>query len=433
MNMKHILWLAILLVVGVSCHKGDEEVPLTLSLATDVDLSQLSAAEQTIEVKVTGTGVWTLRSNRIWCSIAPVEGNGNGTAIMMLRENNEQKERRALLYLVASDGSVCDSLSVVQHETIPNDSTHYRLPVVFHVLYQDVTNKKQHVREGHLSMLLERVNEIYRNCGQELGIEFYMAEEDPDGNLLEEPGVNRVKINLKSINSIAFMGYGNEPKKYKSYMWDPNSYINIFLYTFESVGVQGISHLPYLLRPHSLEGLTTLEYEDWDEVPWPQCVSINNEYIYSYEDLDSPAIFDVVKTIAHELGHFLGLRHAFSEDPVTGSTDVCYDSDFCKDTPTYNKARYDKIMQGYLVYDDEAMAQLVMREDCETGEEYISTNVMDYACGYMNRFTANQMERMRYVVMHSPYIPGPKVRLPGQMSSTTKATRTNKYVLTIFE
>ena len=432
MKKKHFLWLTILLVIGVSCHKDDEAPASSLCITVGANLNQLGAAAQTFEVKVTGLGKWSLLSDRSWCSILPEEGNGSENITVTLAENNGQKARRATLRLIGSDGAVCDSLALTQQAEAVSDSTRYRLPVIFHVLYHDATNKKQYVREGHLAMILERVNNIYSQCGQDLGLEFCMAEEDPDGNVLKEPGVNRVKINLKSINSVAFMGYGNDPKKYKSYMWDPNSYINIFLYTFESAGVQGISHLPYLLKPHALEGLTVLEYENWDEVPWPQCLSINNEFVYSYDDLDAPAIFDISKTIAHELGHFLGLRHAFSEDPITGSTDACYDSDFCEDTPTYNKAAYDKIMQGYPAFDDEAIAQLVMREDCETGEEYISTNVMDYACGYMNRFTPQQAARIRYVLEHSPYIPGPKVRLPEQMPAT-KAACVNEYKLVTFE
>ena len=319
----------------------------------------------------------------------------------------------------------------------PSDSTtHYRLPVVFHVLYQKEGDKRQNVIEGHLATLIEGVNAIYANCGQELELEFVMATHDPEGNLLEEPGVDRHKIDVATIDNSVFMGYGKDPKKYCEYMWDPNRYINIFTYTFEDKGILGISHFPYVIKPHSLEGATELEYDaDWSELPWPQCVSVNNEYIYSHESYYT--ITDVVNTLAHELGHFLGLRHAFSEDPETYNYNVCIDSDFCEDTPTYNKAAYDKFMQacmsseGYV--DDEEKEMLLMREDCETGEEFRSTNIMDYAYTEANRFTPQQASRIRYVLEHSPYVPGPKVRLPEQQVPTTKGTRTNQYVLRMFE
>ena len=317
----------------------------------------------------------------------------------------------------------------------PSVETGHNLPVIFHVLYKSSTNKQQNIIEGHLASLMEEVNKLYDNCGEDLDIKFVMATHDPDSSLLEEPGVVRHKINETTINSSYFMGYGKDPKKYCQYMWDPSQYINIFIYSFEDKGILGISHSPYVIKPDTLEGLTELEYEaDWHELPWPQCVSINNEYIYSHEEYYT--ITDVVNTLAHELGHFLGLRHVFSEEPITYDRDVCFDSDFCDDTPTYNKAAYDKLMQAYLSsgggVDDAEREILLMREDCETGEEFRSTNIMDYAYTEANRFTPQQAARICYVLEHSPYIPGPKVRLPEQ-TLATKAAHVNTYKLVTFE
>ena len=83
--------------------------------------------------------------------------------------------------------------------------------------------------------------------------------------------------------------------------------------------------------------------------------------------------------------------------------------------------------------DGEEKETLFMREDCETGEEFRSTNIMDYAYTEANRFTPQQVARIRYVLEHSPYIPGPKERLPEQQTPTTKSVRTNQYVLRTFE
>jgi zinc-dependent metalloproteinase lipoprotein len=349
--------------------------------------------------------------------------------------NDEQEQRFATLTLSSTDGPMVQTMQITQQCLTPDSTTHYRLPVVFHVLYNKEGNKKQNVVEGHLADLIAEVNKLYAQCGVDLRMEFVMATHDPEGNLLEEPGVDRHKINEATLNSSFFMGYGRDPKKYCSYMWDPNRYINIFIYTFEDKGILGISHFPYAIKPHAMGGLDELETNaPWEELPWPQCVSINNEYIYSHEAYYT--MTDVVNTLAHELGHFLGLRHAFSEDPETYDRDICLDSDFCTDTPTYNKVAYDKFMQGCMQsggsIDDNEKQLLLMREDCETGEEFRSTNIMDYAYTEANRFTPQQAARIRYVLEHSPYIPGPKVRLPEQMPAT-KAARVNEYKLVTFE
>ena len=427
-----ILIVTLLLFVGVACNRNEEPF---LSLGSDASFT-LSHSDTTIIVKVESNIGWTLTSDATWCVPHKTEGVGSAEVSVAVAANEGAYERLATLLLSCPEGVVTHQISVAQQCLTPDSTTHYRLPVVFHVLYKSESNKKQNVIEGHLATLIDGVNAIYANCGVDLSLEFVMATHDPEGNQLAEPGVDRHKINDATINSSYFMGYGRDPKKYCQYMWDPSRYINIFTYAFEDKAILGISHFPYAIKPHALEGLTELEYDaDWSELPWPQCVSINNEYIYSHEAYYT--MTDVVNTLAHELGHFLGLRHAFSEDPETYDRDICLDSDFCTDTPTYNKAAYDKLLQALMAsggsIDNEEKELLLMREDCETGEEFRSTNIMDYAYTEGNRFTPQQAARIRYVLEHSPYIPGPKVRLPEQQVSTTKAGQMNQYVLKTFE
>ena len=131
--------------------------------------------------------------------------------------------------------------------------------------------------------------------------------------------------------------------------------------------------------------------------------------------------------MTHELGHYLGLRHAFSEndEDQTGSSDWCIDSDFCEDTPTYNKAEHDDYLLKYMG-NSGTMTQadyevLVMRNDCKhPGVTFRSTNVMDYAISDADRFTADQATRMRYVMLRSPFIPGPKIRTPEQQQPSSR-------------
>jgi zinc-dependent metalloproteinase lipoprotein len=432
-KISSILIITLFLFMGVACNRNEEPEPYLHLLESD---TILGANDAIITLTIESNIEWTLLSNAVWCMPQTATGYGDGVVQVIVSDNDTQAERSAILTLSSVDSALVQQLVIVQQCLTPDSSTHYRLPVIFHVLYQKEGDKRQNVLEGHLATLIDEVNVIYANCGQDLGLEFVMATHDPEGNLLKEPGVVRHKINVASINSSHFMGYGKEPKKYCEYMWDPNRYVNIFVYAFEDKGILGISHFPYAIKPHALEGLSELEYDaPWSELPWPQCVSINNEYIYSHEEYYT--ITDVVNTLAHELGHFLGLRHSFSEDTETYDRDVCIDSDFCTDTPTYNKSAYDVLMQACMTsdghVDDEEKEMLMMREDCDTGEEFRSTNIMDYAYTEANVFSPQQAARIRYVLEHSPYVPGPKVRLPGQQVLPTKSVQTNQYVLITFE
>jgi len=427
---SYILIATLLLFVGVACDRNEEP-----RLAFAHPVPTLSPNDTVLSLGIESNTYWTLTSDASWCSPSLTSGCECMEVQVAVTANDEQEQRIATLTLSSTDGPMVQTMQITQQRLTPDSTTHYRLPVVFHVLYNKESNKKQNVIEGHLAELIGEVNKLYAQCGVDLGLEFAMATHDPEGNLLEEPGVDRHKINEATLNSSFFMGYGRDPKKYCTYMWDPNRYINIFIYTFEDKGILGISHFPYVVKPHAMEGLAELETDaPWEELPWPQCVSINNEYIYSHEAYYT--MTDVVNTLAHELGHFLGLRHAFSEDPETYDRDICLDSDFCTDTPTYNKVAYDKFMQGCMTsggsVDDNEKQLLMMREDCDTGEEFRSTNIMDYAYTEANRFTPQQAARIRYVLERSPYSPGPKVRLPEQMPAT-KSARTNTYKLVTFE
>ena len=427
---SYILIATLLLFVGVACDRNEEP-----RLAFAHPVPTLSPNDTVLSLGIESNTYWTLTSDASWCSPSLTSGCECMEVQVTVTANDEQEQRIATLTLSSTDGPMVHTMQITQQRLTPDSTTHYRLPVVFHVLYNKESNKKQNVVEDHLAELIGEVNKLYANCGVDLRLEFVMATHDPEGNLLEEPGVDRHKINEATLNSSFFMGYGRDPKKYCTYMWDPNRYINIFIYTFEDKGILGISHFPYAIKPHAMEGLAELETDaPWEELPWPQCVSINNEYIYSHEAYYT--MTDVVNTLAHELGHFLGLRHAFSENPETYDRDICLDSDFCTDTPTYNKVAYDKFMQGCMQsggsIDDNEKQLLLMREDCETGHEFRSTNIMDYAYTEANRFTPQQAARIRYVLEHSPYIPGPKVRLPEQMPAT-KAACVNEYKLVTFE
>ena len=53
-------------------------------------------------------------------------------------------------------------------------------------------------------------------------------------------------------------------------------------------------------------------------------------------------------------------------------------------------------------------ANLVNRENCLTGESFVSHNIMDYAISHSDQFTPEQRARIRHVLLYSPLIPGPK-------------------------
>jgi hypothetical protein len=51
---------------------------------------------------------------------------------------------------------------------------------------------------------------------------------------------------------------------------------------------------------------------------------------------------------------------------------------------------------------------------------------MDYAVSYLNELSPQQCERIRYILMRSPYVPGPKVKREETSAPATARKATAK-------
>ncbi len=324
-----------------------------------------------------------------------------------------------------------------------DSSYEYQLPVVFHVLYQDASDPSQYVAYSRIVEILNNVNELYKggvydregDRSHDMGLAFVLATEDEDGNTLEHPGVVYTRYDGDyPIDPYSFMD-DNTGKNVK-YIWDPNTYINVMLYNFAQTDddgstTLGISHMPYVTQSDTaLAGLaqvtqTTLTKRN---LRYAHCSSINSLYVlrdyestrYSYygnTDSYTYRSTDISTTLAHELGHYLGLHHVFTERSADGATEVadsCGDTDYCDDTPSYNYKEYQSYVSELAGQAAQqggqslSMSDLDWRSDCDGGR-FTSTNLMDYSISLSYQFTRDQWKRVRRVLYYSPLIPGPKL------------------------
>jgi len=264
----------------------------------------------------------------------------------------------------------------------------YELPLSIHVIE---TPASKPIAESRLEDIIDSVNSLYRKNG--MNLKFF---------------ISRIKYAYSDKPSISCTLLMESPKgsRYYEMMEDPNKVINIYVYPFLEKGVLGISHFPVTTAEHPLEGLdevnsATIRASQLDYI---YCVSVNSDYLYVGTFLYNPN--DAITTLAHELGHYLGLYHTFSEDDY-GTIDDCVDSDYCTDTPTYNKEEYDRWLDALDYREEYTLEYLSQRCNCE-GEEFISSNILDYAYSLSDEFSDEQRARVRHVLNYSPLIPGPK-------------------------
>lgn len=338
------------------------------------------------------------------------------------------------------------------------DDYQYKLPVIFHVLYQDRNDQSQYIPSSRFRALLGYVNNIYQggvyeaiddDRSSDVRLTFELAEQDEQGNKLSTPGVDYVKWNGDyPIDVQSFMS--GKIAEAKSLIWEPNDYINVMVFPFkndDSGGLTlGISHLPFAVEGDSaLAGLTTVKPGNYTKhsLTYPHCSSINGTYVWKvpgsneyyessrYADPTASSFTvnaaDIVVTLAHELGHYLGLFHAYTEqNDSTGSVmvDDCFDSDYCDDTFSYDRMAYEKWLTDYMTNTPNeaiSLSTMLSRTDCD-GNDQFSTDIMDYAWSLGYKITEGQRSRIRQVLYYSPLIPGPKKA----STATTKAASSLK-------
>lgn len=344
----------------------------------------------------------------------------------------------------ASDDDVIATDPIEQdrdNDSITGDDYTYTLPVIFHVLYQNKDSALQYVEHKRLKTILGYVNELYQGnvygTSENIHVNFVLAQYDEKGNKLSTPGVEYIKYTgTYPIDCDEFMGDNSN----KHYIWDPNEYINVMLYNFKNTNENsttlGISNMPYVASDGypQLEGLASVSRITLtkNNLKHPYCISINSLYVYNESTRYTDQYkghkgytydrTDVNVTLAHELGHYLGLHHVFTEKETEKGTEIadsCADTDYCDDTKSYNYNEYVDWVKYFASQKHEekiTVDTLTTRTNCD-GELWRSANLMDYSYCYSDEFTEDQHYRMRQVLYYSPLIPGPKKARPNAAKS----------------
>lgn len=266
-----------------------------------------------------------------------------------------------------------------QLEVASQSSEIIYIPVVVHVIHNgDAYGSNENITDEQVQSQITVLNQDFRKIigtpgfnvnpvGVDTQIEFVLAKVDPNGNPTN--GINRINLceeswSTSDINTIV------KPQT----IWDPLQYMNMWCVNFSNSTLLGYAQFPSssgLLGLNSNEGSANA-----DGV-------VAGYRFFGSSDLSQgnySAPFDKGRTMTHEVGHFLGLRH------IWGDGDCTLD-DFCADTPNAGDS-------------NEGCPNV---DSCpEAGSDMVE-NYMDYtndSC--MNIFTADQKARMLAVLNNSP-------------------------------
>ncbi|TNF48725.1 MAG: PKD domain-containing protein [Bacteroidetes bacterium] len=247
------------------------------------------------------------------------------------------------------------------------------LPIVFHVITSG--SGATNINAVWVQRQVDQLNIDYRNlagstnaAAADVEIQFCLAVVDPSGNVLTEPGIHRVT----SYGAGPFTQTTMDNTVKPGTIWNPNNYINIWTADL-SGGLLGYAQFP---SNSGLSGLNT----NGGSANTDGVVILHTSLGSVANPNPAGGVYGRGRTLSHELGHWLGLRHIWGDG-------ACNVDDFCADTPAAAAANY----------------------GCPTGTNSCTggsypgndmiENYMDYtddAC--MNIFTADQKTRIRAVL-----------------------------------
>ncbi|MES2680566.1 MAG: T9SS type A sorting domain-containing protein [Bacteroidota bacterium] len=279
-------------------------------------------------------------------------------------------------------------------------TANFNIPVIVHVIHggQNIgtyPNLTQTQINSQITVLNNDFAGVGLNSGNlaatgfstvgaaDCSISFCLAQLDESGNTLTEWGIDRVNYNTfnftnpGTITSLSsFQNYMDGTIK-PATIWDPTRYFNIWVCDMNS----NINLLGYATFPTGT-GLTGISGTG----------NANNDGIVVYSRSFGntgmvTAPYHRGRTVTHEIGHWLGLRH------ITG--DAQCGNDFCADTPPQKNLNF-----GCPNYP----ANVNAPNTCGSQFGDMFMNFMDYcddACLYM--FTPNQSSRMTTAMTNGTY------------------------------
>lgn len=285
------------------------------------------------------------------------------------------------------------------------------IPVIVHVLHTgQPIGAFPNLAQGQINSEITILNQDFSGNGLNIlnlplvfdtlkantGISFCLAQLDTNGNILPEPGIDRV--NVTTINSATYSGpinpisylTDNNLTNYLEYfikpntIWNTNKYFNIWI----SDKAPGVGMLAYSTFP-AITGTIM------PGLPTGIIGNSSNDGIWSYarifgsKDVFPSGVYEINydkgNVVTHEVGHWLGLRHIWGDGNCA--------SDYCNDTPPANGPNL-----GYPIHPH----NLGICSGNIDGEMFY--NYMDYSIdSCLTLFTKDQNTRMQTALQYGIY------------------------------
>ncbi len=263
------------------------------------------------------------------------------------------------------------------------------IPVVVHVIHNgDAYGSNENISDEQVESQITVLNQDFRRLagtpgfgiGIDTQIQFTLAKADPNGNPTN--GIDRINLCRTDWNagtSNATLTLVNTEVKPQT-IWNPDDYLNMWSVNFGSLGLLGYAQFP---SSSGLGGLNASGGAANTDGVVSNYGTFGSRTIYPSGNYEGTQ-YDKGRTMTHEVGHWVGLRHLWGDGD-------CTVDDFCADTPNCSGDYYAGAATGGCIAPTQC-----------SGTRQIQ-NYMDYSDdSCMSIYTQNQKDRMVTVFNNSP-------------------------------
>jgi hypothetical protein len=221
--------------------------------------------------------------------------------------------------------------------------TSYMIPMVVHVLHKtsEGVGVGMNISQAQVNSQLTVLNQDYSATGLNIGncpgtftstigntgVQFCLAKIDKSGGTMPEPGIDRIDWQAKGWTNPASFTTAGAVQSYfdgtikPASIWNPNKYLNIWVADMSGSGLLGYATFPAGTTLTGMSGVETASTSG---------VVILTSGFGNTGNVAAP--YDLGRTVTHEVGHWLGLRHIWGDG-------TCL-TDYCNDTPPAQQANF---------------------------------------------------------------------------------------------
>ncbi|MDP1801159.1 MAG: zinc-dependent metalloprotease [Bacteroidota bacterium] len=265
----------------------------------------------------------------------------------------------------ANETMLLDSISIIHPDsffarTADASYTILKIPIVVHLIGNDVVSN---ISPFAVQQKITELTDLFRNTsnnslGVDMQIEFCLATKDPSGNA--STGINVINGSYgpyAKTDDATFKALSN---------WNASKYLNLWICNISS----------------------TENKKAWGSEPALYLNSTTNKYrdgvVCDYNNFST-------KLLAHEIGHWMNLRHTFGDDG--SDCDDSSNDDFCKDTPWCSGSAVNITSCDPILTEDQCLAKNIL--DGVSNHRQIENHMDDSPESCRTIFTLQQKVRLR--------------------------------------